>query len=39
MDMANRDQILDKTIFISHNANTVGIGMNPIIILLAMGKE
>ena len=30
--------ILDKTVCISHGANTLGKGMNPIILPLAMGK-
>ena len=38
MDTATRVQILDETDCISHSTNTLGKGMNPIILLLAMGK-
>ena len=38
MDMAIRVQIIDETDCISHNTNTLGKGMNPIILPLAMGK-
>ena len=38
MDTATRVQILDDTESISHNTNTLGEGMNPIILLPAMGK-
>ena len=38
MDIAARVQVLDKTIFISHNTNTFGKGMNPTILPPAMGK-
>ena len=31
-------QILDETDYISHSTNTLGKGMNPIILPLAMGK-
>ena len=34
----DRVQILDKTDCISHSTNTLGKGMNPIILSLAMGK-
>ena len=37
LDTATRVQILDETDCISHNTNTLGKGMNPII-LPAMGK-
>ena len=33
MDTATRVQILDETDCISHNTNTLGKGMNPIILL------
>ena len=36
--MVTRVQILDETDFISHNTNTLGKGMNPIILPPAMGK-
>ena len=32
-------QILDEVVYISHSANTVGKGMNPIILLPAMDKQ
>ena len=38
MDMAMRVQILDETDSISHSTNTLGKGMNPIILPPAMGK-
>ena len=38
MDTATRVQILDLTDCISHSTNTLGKGMNPIILLPAMGK-
>ena len=38
MDTATRVQILDKTDCISHSTNTLGKGMNPIILPPAMGK-
>ena len=38
MDTATRVQILDETDCISHTTNTLGKGMNPIILLLAMDK-
>ena len=38
MDTATRVQILDETDGISHNTNTLGKGMNPIILLPALGK-
>ena len=38
MDMATRVQILDETDCISHCTNTLGKGMNPIILPPAMGK-
>ena len=38
IDTATRVQILDKTDCISHSTNTLGIGMNPIILPPAMGK-
>ena len=31
MDMATQVQILDKAVYISHSANTLGEGMNPTI--------
>ena len=37
-DTATRVQILDETGFISHSTNTLGKGMNPIILPPAMGK-
>ena len=39
MDTATRVQILDETDCISHNTNTLGKGMNPIILSPAMGKK
>ncbi len=38
MDMVTRDQILEETDCISHSTNTLGKGMNPIILPPAMGK-
>ena len=38
MNTAIRVQILDETDCISHSTNTLGKGMNPIIIPPAMGK-
>ena len=38
MDTATRVQILDETDCISHWTNTLGKGMNPIILPLAMDK-
>ena len=38
MDTATRVQILDLTDCISHSTNTLGEGMNPIILPPAMGK-
>ena len=38
MDTATRVQILDETDCISHYTNTLGKGMNPIILPPAMGK-
>ena len=38
MDKAARIQILDETDSISHSSNTLGRGMNPIILPPAMGK-
>ena len=38
MDTATRVQILDESDCISHSTNTLGKGMNPIILPLAMGK-
>ena len=38
MDTAIRVQILDETNCISHSTNTLGKGMNPIILPPAMGK-
>ena len=38
MDTAARVQILDQADCISHNTNTLGKGMNPIILPPAMGK-
>ena len=38
MDTATRVQILDKTDCISHSTNTLGKGMNPIILPLDMGR-
>ena len=38
MDTATGVQILDETDCISHCSNTIGKGLNPIILLPAMGK-
>ena len=38
MDTATRVQILDETDCISHSTNTLGKGMNPIILLPAMSR-
>ena len=38
MDTAKRIQTLDETDYISHSTNTLGKGMNPIILPPAMGK-
>ena len=38
MDTATRVQILDEADCISHSTNTLGKGMNPIILPPAMGK-
>ena len=38
MDTVTRVQILEETDYISHSANTIGKGMNPIILPPAMGK-
>ena len=38
MDTAKRVQILDEADCISHNTNTLGKGVNPIILPPAMGK-
>ena len=38
MDMVTRVQILDETDCISHSTNTLGKGINPIILPPAMGK-
>ena len=38
MDTAKRVQILAETECISHSTNTLGKGMNPIILPTAMGK-
>ena len=38
MDTATRVQILDQPNCILHSTNTLGKGMNPIILPLAMGK-
>ncbi len=39
MDTATRVQILDEADCISHSTNTLGKGMNPIILPPAMGKQ
>ena len=36
--MATRVQILNETDYISHSTNTLGKGMNPIILSPAIGK-
>ena len=38
MDTVTPVQILDETDCISHSTNTLGKGMNPVILPLAMGK-
>ena len=38
INTATRVQILDETDCISHSTNTLGKGMNPVILPLAMGK-
>ena len=38
MDTATRVQIQDKTDYISHSTNTLGKGMDPIILPPAMGN-
>ena len=38
MNTATRIQIQDETDCISHSTNTLGKGMNPIILLPAMGE-
>ena len=38
MDTATRVQILDETDYILNSTNTLGKGINPIILLPAMGK-
>ena len=38
MDTATRVQILHETDYISHSSNTLGKGINPIILPPAMGK-
>ena len=38
MDTATQVEILDETDCISQSTNTLGKGMNPIILPLAMGK-
>ena len=38
MKLATRVLILDETVCILHSANTLGKGMNPIILSPAMGK-
>ena len=38
MDTTKRVQILDETDCVSHSPNTLGKGMNPIILPPAMGK-
>ena len=38
MDTATRVQILDEADFLSYSTNTLGKGMNPIILPPAMGK-
>ena len=39
MDAANRVQIRDEIVCISQSANTLGEGMNPIILSSAIGKS
>ena len=38
MNMPTGIQFLDGTVCISHSTNTLGKGMNPVILLPAMGK-
>ena len=38
MNTVTKVQILDKTVYMSYRANTLGKGMNSVILLLAMGK-
>ena len=38
MDMANKIQILDEAVCISHSGNTFRKDMNPVILLPAMSK-
>ena len=38
MDLVNQVQILDEAVCILHNTDTLGKGMNPIILPLAMDK-
>ena len=38
MDTATRFQIMDETDYISHSTNTLGKGINLIVLLPAMGK-
>ena len=38
MNMATTVQIMDKSVYFSHNANMLGTGMNPTILSPAMGK-
>ena len=38
MDMATQDPILNEVVCISHKTNTLGKGMNPTILPLAMDK-
>ena len=38
MELGTRVQILDEVVHILHLANTLGKGMNPTILLPAMGK-
>ena len=38
MDLATQVQILGEADCISHNSNTLGKGMNPVILLPAMAK-
>ena len=38
MSTVTQVQILDKALCILHRTNTLGAGMHPIILILAMGK-
>ena len=38
MDMVTQVQILDKAVCISHSVNTLGKGMNPVILFSVMGN-